>query len=176
MLQHFNNTEADICLEFMPRGTLRNYITSTAPEHITPSQRHDWAIQFTSGLQHLHRNGIIWGDLGTRNCLLADDLSLRLCDFAGSSLPGFPPTIAPSGRCCKNWDESATMDSDHFGLGSAIYEIFTGSLPFQELTDEEVQNRFQAGLFPSTNGLTVGDVILKCWTEKYNNCGKILDN
>jgi len=31
-----------------------------------------------------------------------------------------------------------TMDSDHFGLGSAIFEIFMGSERFQEFTEAEV--------------------------------------
>jgi hypothetical protein len=38
------------------------------------------------------------------------------------------------------------MDSDHFGLVSAIFEIFTGTEPFQELTEEESQNRFRVDL------------------------------
>jgi serine/threonine protein kinase len=159
LLQYYKTMGDGICLEYMPMGTLRNYLTSTAASSIIASQRRDWIMQATRGLQHLHSNNIIWSDPSTQNCLLANDLSLRICDFAGSGLQRLAPTVGPCGRSCKSWDESPSIASDLFGLGSMIYEIVTETLPFQDLSEEKAQHRFSMGQFLDTEGLTHGEVI-----------------
>lgn len=174
LLQYYKTMDDGICLEYMPMGTLRNYLTSMAESSIAAPQRRHWVVQATMGLQHLHSNGIVWSDPSTRNCLLANDLSLRICDFAGSGLSELPPTVGPCGRSCKNWDESPSIGSDLFGLGSMMYEIVTGTLPYQDLSESETQRRFSMGQFPYTEGLAHGDVIWKCWTDGYQDCRDVL--
>jgi serine/threonine protein kinase len=176
LLRYYKSTLEGIYLEYMPLGTLGDYLKSTSAHLISTSQRRCWATQVAAGLQHLHLYNIIWSDPSTRNCLLASDLSLRICDFAGSGMPGTPPTVSPSVRFCKNWDESASIESDHFGLGSIMFEIYTGAEPFKEFSETEVHTRYTAGQFPSTEGLAVGAIISHCWENKYKNCADILDS
>lgn len=116
-------------------------------------------MQATRGLQHLHNNDIIWSDPSTQNCLLANDLSLRICDFTGSGLQGLAPTVGPCGRSYKSWDESPSIASNLFSLRLMIYEIVTETLPFQDLSEEKAQHRFSIGQFPDTEGLAHREVI-----------------
>jgi hypothetical protein len=41
----------------------------------------DWAVDIVEGISHMHRNGILHGDIHLQNIIVADDLTLQLIDF-----------------------------------------------------------------------------------------------
>ncbi len=98
--------------------------------------------QLLLALQHAHDNGIIHRDLKPENVMVRDDGCLKLMDFGiahiadqsgltvTGTLLGSPAHMAP--ECIDG--HAADERSDLFSMGTVLYWITTGSLPFEALT------------------------------------------
>ena len=92
------------------------------------------------GLSHIHENGIVHRDLKTENCLLNDDLNLRIIDFGlakvadnrefGKSLIGTMLYMAPEVFESKGNDNSYKAPVDMWSAGIIMFELFSGRYPF----------------------------------------------
>lgn len=135
-----------------------------------------WATQVAEGLHHVHFCGISQVDIGTYNVMLDWEGNAKLSDFAGSSVDGTEPTIAPGAHAESPSYPSHTpsIQSEMFALGSLLFEIETTRLPYHEKSDKEIGELFTASVFPNTSELLLGDVIRKCWTEEYIDVGDVL--
>lgn len=59
--------------------------------------------------------------------------------------------------------------AERFSMASLLYEIFTGTKPFEELTDDEVQYRFGNADFPdNASSLPNSLVIYSGWSEEFS--------
>ena len=58
---------------------------------------------------------------------------------------------------------SVVRRAESFALGSLLYEIMAGKRPFDELSDEEVQNKYNINEFPDTSSLRLSSLIILCW-------------
>jgi serine/threonine-protein kinase len=95
-----------------------------------------------SALQHMHDHGIIHRDLKPQNVMICCDGTIRIMDFGiardtasrrithmGSSpTMGTPDYMAPEQVRGKRSDTR----TDLYNLGALLYEMLTGSLPFQD--------------------------------------------
>lgn len=98
--------------------------------------------QLALALQHAHDNGIVHRDLKPENVMVRDDGVLKLMDFGiaqvrdqggltiTGTLLGSPAHMAP--ECIDG--HPADERSDLFSLGTVLYWLCTGSLPFEALT------------------------------------------
>ncbi len=98
--------------------------------------------QLLQALQHAHDNGIVHRDLKPENVMVRDDGTLKLMDFGiaqiadqsgltvTGTLLGSPAHMAP--ECIDGLP--ADERSDLFSLGTVLYWLTTGSLPFEALT------------------------------------------
>lgn len=58
--------------------------------------------------------------------------------------------------------------AERFALGSLLYEIMTAKRPFEELSDDEVQNSYTLGIFPDdVFSMAMGPFILGCWSLEF---------
>ncbi|KAG7144087.1 serine/threonine-protein kinase like [Verticillium longisporum] len=156
--------------------TLRNYPNGDPEMYIRKPDykcrvsldvRLRWVLHAAESLAVVHAIGVTHNYIAPRNFLLDEDLNLRICDFAGSSLPnGSFSGCAPGPRYePRPWsrDYVATQADDIFALGSVMYFIVTGEEPYSNLDDEEVERRFQNRDFPASSHLCCGTVIQNCW-------------
>lgn len=178
-VKHWDPADHTLTLEYMPHGSLRGYVQEYG-QKISPAQRQQWAIEAAEGLELLHSHGVIQGDVGPHNFLLDVDLSLKICDFAGSSLDGSRATVAPGVRyrlpsLAGRRIQSATIKEDLFALGSTIYFIATGYEPYNELTDEdEVERLYKDAVFPELGGVPFAEIIALCWRQEAESAKMVI--
>jgi len=113
----------------------------------------DMMRQTARGLNYLHENSIIHGNLRGTNILVDDTGCARICDY-GLAFITEPSefTSAKTARACR-WtapetislrentqdaDSLFTKKSDIYSYGMTMLEIFTGMIPFSEKLDELV--------------------------------------
>ncbi len=104
-------------------------------------------IQACAGLGYAHRAGIVHCDVKPHNMLVTPDERLKITDFgiarALSSVEtqesqdviwGSPQYFAPE----QALGQSPTPASDVYSLGVVMYEVFTGHLPFEANSIDEL--------------------------------------
>lgn len=129
-------TQGFIAMEYLPGGTLRDYLAGNHP--LTPEKAEDFLLQIAAGLREIHSKGIIHRDLKTGNIMLDGDGRVRIMDFGLSksslvstmtsrgTVLGTLGYVAPEQVTGMNVDARA----DIFSFGVIIYELLTGKLPF----------------------------------------------
>ncbi|KAF9643164.1 kinase-like protein [Thelephora ganbajun] len=170
--------------QWMERGNILEYVRKY-PE----VDRLELLIGVTRGLDHLHYNGIVHGDLKSPNILIDVEGSPRLYDFANCSFTKTDPVSASalSYACTIRWSAPERLDvsvqerepttmSDIYSLSMVIVELVTGKMPFPEYTDHNVIVMISEGKRPSkprhfdAPGMTpmIWKIAQKCWHEKAN--------
>jgi serine/threonine-protein kinase len=156
----------------------------------------DILVQSLSGLMAIHKAGVIHRDIKPANIMLTDDpLRAVIMDFGlvrnvkldneMRSLAGTPAYIAPElveGR--PGADASPAVDL--YSMGTAAYELITGSLPFGGDTWVEILRKHltEIPVFPSTRrpGLPeeLDDIILRAMAkeprERYSDCAEFIED
>ncbi|KAK0252142.1 hypothetical protein LTR91_005556 [Friedmanniomyces endolithicus] len=134
-----------------------------------------WARQTAEGVNFLHSRGVIHCDLHPDNLLLDDEKNIKMCDFQGimGALDG--KAMERDRYCLPRLgdDYTPSIQSDLFALGSTIFRIMTGSDPYQDLPDEEVEPKYQQLDFPATD-FTAGAQVLKCWQQEYSCAAEVV--
>ena len=135
-----------------------------------------WSRQVAESVAYIHSE-IPQGDVGCHNLLLDGHNNLKFCDFAGSSIDGEDPTVCCNTRYQPYTDDSTypvTTSTELFGLGSIPYEIWTGSLPYQDESDEDVNDYFRKSKFPDVENLPPASIISKCWRGSCANVAEVV--
>jgi serine/threonine protein kinase len=166
--------EDGLILEYMPSGNLREYLQDKAAG-LSLHQRLQWACDAAEALQLVHSHNIIHCDVKPENFLLDSSLRLRIIDFSGSSIDGSYFSAVEGARFCvpRPWEAHSTVETDMFALGSTIYEIMTGTQPYAEHTDEEVEALFKKGIFPEVDSIPCGELITMCWNSQVHLAGEV---
>lgn len=65
-------------------------------------------------------------------------------------------------------DAEKVKRAEKFALGSLLYQVVTTNQPFDELSDDEVQDHYSRGDFPDdVFSLAMGPYILGCWSLEF---------
>ncbi|KAG6830479.1 hypothetical protein H0H92_000486 [Tricholoma furcatifolium] len=141
---------------WMKNGDLQKYLK----EHKS-SKRDLLAFDVAMGLEFLHENDIIHGDLKSGNILVNDFGRACLTDFGLSSisdreilaLTGYSSLASKGGTLYymapelfnEETDPSNTKATDVYAWGCVAYEIFTGAVPFARFKAASVRNHVCSG-------------------------------
>lgn len=95
---------------------------------------------------------------------------IKLADFARSSLDGYELHIVVTSS--HEYPGSLlSVRGDLFAFGSTLYQLLSGSRPYNGLSDEKICAHYSKGIFPETESLGVfGRIITKCWHGQYSRC------
>ncbi|KAJ5114402.1 hypothetical protein NUU61_000161 [Penicillium alfredii] len=129
-----------------------------------------------SAISLVHSFNVIHADISARNFLVADDLSIKLCDFSGSAISEKAPLVEEEDRYRMAPDSPRSTVTDIFALGCLIFEITTGLRLYDEINDDdyqEIESRYAIGQFPCLDGLPYREIIHKCWTCQYTNVDQL---
>jgi eukaryotic-like serine/threonine-protein kinase len=168
------------------RVTLRD--GSLAPDKVL-----EIGTQLADGLAAAHRKGIVHRDLKPENLFLNDDGHLKILDFGVARLlpdakvaprartdtgaaVGTPIYMSPEQVRC----ETVDARSDVFACGSVLYEMLTGSAPFDRPTSAEagyaILHDSPAALPQSGLARIVGRCLEKDRSDRYADGGELLDD
>ena len=123
-----------IVMEYVPGETLENIIATHGAVELTRAL--DFTCQICNAVDHAHRQGVIHRDLRPANVLVGDNDMLKVADFGtsrfleiaahGTTVIGSPPYMAP-----EQFHGKAVFASDLYSLGVTMYQMLTGSLPYE---------------------------------------------
>lgn len=150
-----------------------------------------WFHQIIEAIAVIHSFDVIHSDLALRQFFIDNELNIRLGDFGASQYPDHPALGYEKATHCLPRDYALpnTVSSDLFALGSTLYELLTGKIPYSELypekekdmvkareeamrgeqryreqlADHNVEQRYKNQKFPDTSHLMFGDIILGFW-------------
>src|SRR5215204_2935121 len=122
-----------IVMEYVPGETLENIIAARGALELTLAL--DFTCQICNAVDHAHRQGVIHRDLRPANVLVGENDMLKVADFGtsrfleiaahGTTVIGSPPYMAP-----EQFSGKAVFASDIYSVGVTMYQMLTGSLPY----------------------------------------------
>jgi eukaryotic-like serine/threonine-protein kinase len=132
-----------IAMEYVDGRSLKELIVSRGPAPLTVAV--EYARQILSALRFAHRHGIVHRDIKPHNALVDAEGRVKVTDFgiarAGASqmteagsIVGTAQYLSPEQARGTNVDQR----SDVYSLGIVLYELLTGSLPFNGDTPVEI--------------------------------------
>ncbi|KAL4934734.1 kinase-like domain-containing protein [Aspergillus oleicola] len=126
ILDCLETKEKSLYFPFCRLGNLRDYLQHN---EIDNNIRDRWVRNAIDSIAVIHAYGVIHADISPRNFLVADDLSIKLCDFAGSAIGDLPPLVEEEDRYRISPLSPRNFKTDLFALGCLVYEISTGIRP-----------------------------------------------
>jgi serine/threonine protein kinase len=140
-----DNGQLFLVMEFVPGTDLKTLINQRG--RFSPEEGLPLMIQACAGIGYAHRAGLVHCDVKPQNMLVTPDMRLKVADF-GIARALF--TIHPDEKSDIVWGSpqyfapeqaSGTAPapaSDVYSLGIIMYEMLTGSLPFQATSATEL--------------------------------------
>jgi hypothetical protein len=151
-----------IVMELVEGGNLKDRIHRAAP--LADEEIRSIGAAVASTLEYAHKRGLIHRDVKPQNVLLGEDGRPRLTDFGiaqAITSNGLTRTGAVMGSVQYLAPElargrPATPQSDLYGLGTVLYEMATGRVPFQGETDLATALAHIEQIPPSPRSLNAG--------------------
>lgn len=181
-----------MCLlfEYMARGDLNEFLRSCSPytshnrceisrTELTHCDLLSIACQVASGMVYLSERKFVHRDLATRNCLIDDNMVVKIADFGlshkiylqdyykGDENDAIPIRWMPLESILYN---KYTIESDVWAFGVLLWEVFSFAMqPYFGMTHEEVVKFIKENNMlscPENTPLVVYDIMRKCWNPK----------
>ncbi|OAG43834.1 hypothetical protein AYO21_02061 [Fonsecaea monophora] len=153
-------------LEFYPNGNLKDYLEKNYSS-TTEVDKKRWALQMIESVFYIHSKGVRHADLRLDQWLL-DQGNARLWRAAQGL------------ECSSHWlprpdDVDSSVQTDLFALGSSLYELMAGQMPFARIDDHTIDVRYAERIFPTTEGLSLGIEITRCWNQAFTTAEEFLN-
>ncbi|MEN6372051.1 MAG: protein kinase [Armatimonadota bacterium] len=149
-------------VEYVRGINLKERIRRTAP--FTISYAVDIAVAVGSALEYAHRQGVVHGDVRPQNILTNPEGQVKLTDFGTArALSAFPAIREAVMLRSVHYmspevirGEAPEPASDVYSLGVVLYEMLTGSVPFDAATSAAIAARTLQDPVPSPHVMNAG--------------------
>ncbi len=181
-----------IMMEYMEKGDLARYLVNFENISIDNEEISDITIsaniltimcsQIASGMQYLSSKNFIHRDLATRNCLVGNDMQVKIADFGMSRnlyqshyyiLSGVNAALPIRWMAKECFYGKFSTKSDVWAFGVTMWEIFTLAkhIPYEDMQDEEfvvdatLKHPRTLLAKPTSCPANMYNVMLMCWKE-----------
>lgn len=143
--------EISLVTEFMPKGSLLDYLTSRGRSVLTKKELLQFVIHICDGMSYLEEKGIVHRDLAASNVLVSKEDIAKVSDF------GLAKKILDdnnkNSRIRIKWtapeaikEKLYSNKSDMWSFGILLWEIFSyGRVPYPKIPVNEVMNQIEQG-------------------------------
>ena len=141
-----------IVMEYVAGETLEHLIMREGALELARAL--DFACQMCNAVDHAHRAGILHRDLRPGNMLISETGMLKVTDFGtsrfleiaahGTTVIGSPPYMAP-----EQFYGKAVFASDVYSVGVTLYQMLTGSMPYDTPAPADIQRLMRGELLTS---------------------------
>ncbi|KAK4149899.1 hypothetical protein C8A00DRAFT_46586 [Chaetomidium leptoderma] len=177
IVQYFLSTDIAIFMKFEP-DTLERRLSRRFATPIPEERQFCWIKEIASAASWLESLDYFHGDLRPENILLDETEHVKVCDFGRAQKRGCKVEVAtyPFYRPGKN--AVAGPAHEQFAIGSCIYTIRTGEVPYgQWETPEDFKKMCEAlvrGKYPPTGDDGVlGHIVSSCWHSSYDSMADV---
>jgi eukaryotic-like serine/threonine-protein kinase len=170
--------------EYIKGQTLRDKLNFTLS--LSVSDACEVMLQLTSGIDYIHKHGIIHRDIKPDNLFYMSDGTLKITDFGIATPVGAPQPDDDSIQgtvyyCAPEilTGAPAGVQSDIYSMGIVFFEILTGQVPFDGQTPAEVALKQIKKHFPEPSKIvpsiphSIDKIIIKACRkspeERYQN-------
>ncbi len=151
-IDYFSDSEIAFgVLEYVEGQSLRSYLKKNNPDLETKLHL---LRQFILGMAHIHRQGVLHGDLHMSNLLVKDDKQLKIIDFNMSNREepqeheviregGVHQYLAPEkidNRAFKMVNAPADFQSEVYQMGVIVYFLLFEEMPFKGFSWRSLAN------------------------------------
>lgn len=111
--------------------------------------------------------------------IVSPDGHLKMIDFGGAWIDGEEGTARYEWFSYRPSAPEVSVPIEIFAYGCFLYELETGSPPYDELmsstnSSRTVRQLYQDNQFPDVNPLTFGEIIWKCWHGNYESMSDVV--
>ena len=127
-------------------------------------------LQWVEGIDKLFSSGpSSVANIRPWDILLLKDGSVEVLSLEEGGRSSYPSRFRIPPCNVRGLDEAEKVKrAERFALGSLLYEVMTTNKPFEELSDEQVQDHYSRGLFPDdVFSVAMGPYILGCWSVEF---------
>src|SRR5688500_4243207 len=144
-----------------------------------------------NAVDHAHRTGVLHRDLRPGNMLVSETGMLKVTDFGtsrfleiaahGTTVIGSPPYMAP-----EQFYGKATFASDVYSLGVTMYQMMTGSLPYDTPAPADIERLMRGELITAPRvknskiPKAINDIVLRAldpdMTARYQRAADLLND
>lgn len=163
---NLSSDDHSIQMDHMGNGDLRHYLIELETRPGKKVQLF-WFMALAQTLAYVHGRCVIVADFRSDNCLLDDQLFIKLGDFGESSLMPLDWDLAGD-------DDGYSILTDLGQFGALMFEVVTGrSCKFNLMQDwKDVGDPItwpRRETLPSTKDIWLGHIIEKCWTQGFSS-------
>ncbi len=178
-----------IVMEFVPGETLETIIVRDGALDL--GRALDYTCQICNAVEHAHRQNVLHRDLRPSNVLVTDRGMLKVADFGtsrfleiaahGTTVIGSPPYMAP-----EQFHGKAVFASDIYSLGVTMYQMLTGTLPYDTPSPADLERLMRGELHVGPRmknpkvPKAINDIVLKAMApdipSRYQRAGELLDD
>jgi beta-lactam-binding protein with PASTA domain/tRNA A-37 threonylcarbamoyl transferase component Bud32 len=181
-----------IAMEYLPGGTLKDRILKRGA--LAPRTAASVALQIAEALRAAHGAGVVHRDIKPHNVLVTDTGDIKVGDFGiaraatsstmtrTGSILGTAHYISPE----QAMGEPVGQGSDLYSLGVVLYEMLTGTLPYDAETSIGIAMKHVNGHLvpprelnpevPEGISAVTTKLLAKSPDERYANAGELIED
>jgi serine/threonine-protein kinase len=178
-----------IVMEYVPGENLEGIIARDGALELT--QALDYTCQISNALDHAHRQNVLHRDLRPSNVLVGETGIVKVADFGtsrfleiaahGTTVIGSPPYMAP-----EQFHGKALFASDVYSLGVTMYQMLTGTLPYDTPSPSDLERLVRGELVQPPRlrnpkiPKAINDIVLRAMapdvTQRYQRASEVLED